>query len=74
VLTDYLRVFGPVHPHTMTTRRNLAYWQAEDGDRDGAIQASEEVLADQLRVLGHDHPDILATRSNLVRWRGDGQS
>jgi hypothetical protein len=28
LLTDQLRVLGPDHPHTLTTRNNLAYWRA----------------------------------------------
>jgi hypothetical protein len=27
LLTDYLRVLGPDHPHTLTVRDQLAYWQ-----------------------------------------------
>jgi hypothetical protein len=27
LLDDLLRVLGPNHPHTLTTRANLAYWQ-----------------------------------------------
>ncbi|WP_416903891.1 hypothetical protein [Micromonospora echinospora] len=50
----------------------MAYWQAESGDRAGAIAATERVLADQLRVLGPGHPDALTTRKNLARWRDDG--
>ncbi|MDQ3151759.1 MAG: tetratricopeptide repeat protein [Actinomycetota bacterium] len=29
LLTDYLRVLGPDHPHTLTTRSNLAYWHSK---------------------------------------------
>jgi hypothetical protein len=27
LLDDYLRVLGPDHPDTLTTRDQLAYWQ-----------------------------------------------
>jgi hypothetical protein len=32
LLTDYLRVLGPDHPYTLTTRHNLARWRGEAGD------------------------------------------
>ncbi|MGW2112625.1 tetratricopeptide repeat protein, partial [Streptomyces sp. NPDC001948] len=33
LLADRLRVLGPDHPDTLTTRSNLAYWRwrAQDG-------------------------------------------
>ncbi|MFV2095784.1 tetratricopeptide repeat protein [Micromonospora sp. LOL_014] len=29
LLCDCLRVMGPDHPHTLTTRSNLAHWQRQ---------------------------------------------
>lgn len=26
------RILGPEHPHTLTTRRNLAYWTEQAGE------------------------------------------
>ncbi|NKY97046.1 tetratricopeptide repeat protein [Nocardiopsis alborubida] len=61
---------GPDHPHTFTTRHNLAYLRGESGDLIGAAQAFEELLPEILRVLGPDHPHALTTRHNLALWRG----
>ena len=65
-----LRVLGPDHPNTLTTRSNIARWRGAAGDPAGAATAFEQLLADSLRVHGPDHPDTLATRGNIVRWRG----
>jgi hypothetical protein len=54
-----MRVLGPDHPDTLTTRNNLAYWRGEAGDASGAAAATEQLLADSLRVLGPDHPHTL---------------
>ncbi|MFE1886876.1 tetratricopeptide repeat protein, partial [Streptomyces diastatochromogenes] len=62
---------GPDHPHTLTTRNELARWRGETGDAAGAAAAFEQLLADRLRVLGEDHPHTLTTRNNLARWRGE---
>ncbi|WP_172898811.1 MULTISPECIES: tetratricopeptide repeat protein [unclassified Actinoplanes] len=65
-----LRVLGPDHPHTLTTRSQLARWRGHAGDPTSAATAYEQLLADRLRVLGPDHPDTLTTRHNLAYWRG----
>ncbi|WP_338597130.1 tetratricopeptide repeat protein [Saccharopolyspora sp. SCSIO 74807] len=70
-LTDQLRVLGPDHPDTLSSRNNLARWRGEAGDPAGAVVVLEELLADELRVLGPDHPDTLSSRNNLARWRGE---
>jgi hypothetical protein len=69
LLTDRLRVLGPDHPNTLTTRHNLARWRGQAGDPAGAATAFEQLLTDRLRVLGPDHPDTLTTRHNLANWR-----
>ena len=71
LLDDFLRVLGPDHPHTLTTRANLACGQGEGGDAAGAAAALEELMTDQLRVLGPDHPDTLTARANLAYWQGE---
>ena len=71
LLTDELRVLGPDHPDTLTTRHHLARWRAEAGDPAGAAIAYEQLLTDELRVLGPDHPDTLTTRHHLARWWGE---
>src|SRR5512144_719266 len=65
-----LRVLGPDHPATLTTRANLAYWRGEAGDPAGAAAGFADLLPERLRVLGPDHPDTLTTRANLAYWRG----
>ena len=70
LLTDRLRVLGPDHSDTLTTRNNLASWRGMSGDPPGAVTAFEQLLTDRLRVLGPDHSDTLTTRNNLAYWRG----
>ena len=70
LLTDEMRVFGPDHPNTLTTRNNLAAFRGRAEDAPSAAAAFEELLADYVRVLGPDHPDTLGARANLARWRG----
>ena len=62
---------GPDHPHTLTARYNLAYWQGQTGDAAGARGTLEALLADYLQVLGPGDRDTLATRTNLAMWRGE---
>jgi hypothetical protein len=64
LLTDYLRVLGPDHPDTLTTRHDLAHWRGTAGDPAGAAAAYEALPTDRLRILGPDHPDTLTTRNN----------
>ena len=71
LLPDLQRVFGPDHPHTLTTRNNIAGWSGESGDAACALRLFQELLPDQQRVLGPDHPDTLTTRQNLARWTGE---
>ena len=56
LLTDRLRVLGPDHPETLTTRNNLAHWRGDAGDAAGATAALEDLLTDRLRVLGPATP------------------
>ncbi|MET0236075.1 MAG: tetratricopeptide repeat protein, partial [Kibdelosporangium sp.] len=69
LLSDQLRILGPDHPHTLTTRNNLAHWRGEAGDPAGAATATAELLTDRLRILGPDHPNTLASRNNLAHWQ-----
>ena len=68
LLADRLRVLGPDHPDTLSTRNNLAFWLGEAGRVDDAIAGFETLLTDQLRVLGPDNPNTLNTRNNLAFW------
>jgi hypothetical protein len=62
---------GPDHPHTLSTRANLAHWLGTAGQPAQAAAQLVDLLADFLRVLGPDHPDTLTTRANLARWLGE---
>ncbi|MEV7395297.1 tetratricopeptide repeat protein, partial [Streptomyces sp. NPDC091215] len=73
LLDDRLRVLGPDHPDTLTTRNNLAYWRGEAGDPVGAATAFAELLDDHMRVLGPGHPDTLSTRNNLAHWQREAE-
>ncbi|WP_405966096.1 tetratricopeptide repeat protein [Streptomyces sp. NBC_00015] len=61
-----LRLHGPNHPSTLTSRNNLAYAYESAGDLDRAIPLYEKTLTDRVRVLGEEHPDTLTSRNNLA--------
>ena len=72
LLADQLRVLGPEHPDTLTTRCEIASWRAwaeDPAEAAAGVAALEELLADQLRVLGPEHPDTLTTRCEIASWR-----
>jgi hypothetical protein len=69
-----LRVHGPDHPDTLTTRHSLARWRGEAGDATGAATAFEQLLTDRLRVHGPDHPDTLTTRHSFAHWNKVSES
>jgi len=60
---------GADHPHTLSTRHNLARWRFEAGDLAGAVAAFQQVLDDYMRVFGADHPHTLTARHNLAILR-----
>ena len=66
ILADCERVLGADHPHTITTRNNLAYAYQSAGDLGRAIELFEATLTEQERVLGADHPNTLTLRNNLA--------
>ena len=60
-------MLGADHPHTLTSRNNLALAYQDGGGPGGrAIPLFERTLADCERVLGADHPDTLGSRNNLA--------
>jgi tetratricopeptide (TPR) repeat protein len=65
-LAGYLRVLGADHPHTLSSRNNLAGAYQAAGDLGRAIPLYEQTLADRQRVLGADHPQTLTSRNNLA--------
>ncbi|MET9444402.1 tetratricopeptide repeat protein, partial [Streptomyces sp. NPDC006610] len=60
------RLLGNDHPHTLTTRHDLAHAYETAGDPKRAIPLYEQTLQESGRVLGNDHPNTLAARSNLA--------
>ncbi len=65
-IEDVGRVLGPDHPHTLTSRNNLANAYQQVGRYAEAILLHEQTLVDRERLLGPDHPDTLASRNNLA--------
>lgn len=68
LLSDCMRVLGPRHADTLTTRNNMAWWRGEAGDVPSAIAEFQELLADRTEILGPYHVNTLATRHNLAVW------
>ena len=66
LLADHERVLGADHPHTLTSRNNLAAGYRAAGRTAEAVTLDEQVLAARERILGPDHPDTLNSRSNLA--------
>jgi plasmid stability protein len=66
VLTVLLRVLGPDHPVTLTTRHCIAVGMSERGDHEAAENESRDILTAKLRALGPDHPDTLTTRAQIA--------
>ncbi|MFD4335534.1 tetratricopeptide repeat protein, partial [Streptomyces rubiginosohelvolus] len=65
-LSDSERLLGPDHPHTLTSRGNLAKTLNDLGDHQEAAELHRQTVADRERILGPDHPDTLISRNNLA--------
>ena len=65
MLADRVRVLGPDHPDTLTTRNNLAVAYYSVGRFGEAIDALEKLLPDCRRVLGPEHPLTKLVQKNL---------
>ena len=66
LVADCERLLGADHPHTLTSRGNLAYAYQDAGRVSEAIPLFERNLADRERLLGADHPHTLTSRGNLA--------
>jgi len=66
LVADCERLLGPDHPHTLTSRNNLAAAYRAAGRTAEAIPLYQQALAAFERVLGPDHPDTLGSRNNLA--------
>jgi tetratricopeptide (TPR) repeat protein len=56
---------GTVHPHTLTSRNNLAMAYQAAGQLDNAVPLFEATLQAREANLGADHPHTLISRNNL---------
>ena len=70
IVEERVRVLGPQHPDTLTTRNDLAYWTGLAGDAAGARDQFAALLPIRERVLGPEHPETLITRGNFAQWTG----
>ncbi|MFC9243296.1 tetratricopeptide repeat protein, partial [Streptomyces sp. NPDC057136] len=66
ILAEREQVLGDTHPHTLTSRNNLAAAFESAGDLGRAIPLYEAVLAEREQVLGGSHPDTLTSRNSLA--------
>ena len=63
------------HPHTLTSRNNLANAYQAAGRLHEAITLYEQNLKDSTRILGPDHPHTLISRNNLASaYRAAGRA
>ena len=61
-----IRILGPHHPDTLTTRNNLAVAYQTADRLDEAITLQEQNLKDRTDILGPHHPHTLQARNNLA--------
>ena len=74
LLADHVRILGPDHPETLSSRNNLAVAYFAAGRIDEAITLYDQNLAARERVLGPDHPGTLTSRHGLaVAYRDAGR-
>ncbi|MEU6656856.1 tetratricopeptide repeat protein [Streptomyces sp. NPDC046900] len=65
-LSQREQVHGDTHPHTLTSRGNLAYAYLEAGNLARAIPLFEATLPQYEQILGDTHPQTLASRIHLA--------
>ncbi|MFE1545739.1 tetratricopeptide repeat protein, partial [Streptomyces microflavus] len=68
-LADHARTLGPNHPHTLTSRNNLANALNHLGEHQEAADLHRQTLTDRERTLGPNHPHTLTSRNNLTTTR-----
>ncbi|MFF1906253.1 NB-ARC domain-containing protein [Kitasatospora sp. NPDC058218] len=67
LLADRVRLLGPDHVDTRTTRWRLAQLRA---DRAQEFELAHDLLAEQVRVYGVDHPNVVDTRLEIAMRTG----
>ena len=65
-LATHMRLLGPDHPETLTTRSHLAAAHESAGDMATAITQYEQAYSDRVRVLGQDHQQTILSRISLA--------
>jgi len=65
VLKAFEAQLGAEHPHTLSTKGNLAIVMQEEGDLAGARTLYEAALKAEEAQLGAEHPSTLNTKKNL---------
>ncbi|MDX3534174.1 tetratricopeptide repeat protein [Streptomyces sp. MB09-01] len=71
VLADQIRVLGPGHERTITTRAELGYWRGRAGDAAGAAAAYAELIPLQQHRYGPAYPGVFENRALLARHQGE---
>jgi len=66
LLLEQLRVLGPHHHGTLSTRREIAHWTGARGDVEDAQHGYEALLVETERVLGAEHVETLRTRRHAA--------
>ncbi|WTP57639.1 FxSxx-COOH system tetratricopeptide repeat protein [Streptomyces phaeochromogenes] len=66
LLGAQIRLLGPDHLDTLSSRSDLAHAVHNMGDYARAADLHRGVLEDRLRLLGPDHLDTLSSRSDLA--------
>ena len=66
LLPERLHIFGPCHPATLMTRRDIAYWTGVTGDVSKALKLYRALLPDLHRGLGSSHSETLATQKSVL--------
>ena len=66
LIQTQIRVLGPDHPDTLTSRSSLASALSGLGEYARAAELHQQALDNRARVLGPDHPDTLSSRNNLA--------
>jgi hypothetical protein len=69
-----LAVQTPDNPLTLTTRRRIANWTSDAGERKKALALGRRLLSDQQRILGKDHRETLSTTGAIAKWTAEAGS
>ncbi|MFD7256912.1 hypothetical protein [Streptomyces sp. NPDC059874] len=71
ILADQIRLLGPGHERTITTRAALGYWRGRAGDAAGAAAAYAELIPLQQHRYGPTYPGVFENRALLARHLGE---